>query len=134
MVDDVKAIVIDTSAILACIEDGCDPFESLREIFEGLVEVIIPSAVLDELRELAKGKGRRGRCARLGLEILLSATPSDLSIRFVDLKGRSVDEALLQLASELNAFLLTADAGLRKKAEARGLRTLTYLKSKRRFG
>lgn len=128
-----KVVVIDSSAIIACLEDRRDLFEALRESFEGYVEIAVPNAVVEELKKLAARNGRKGLAARLALQ-LFDRGADYVTIRVVNVDAKSADEALLKLSAELNAYLITVDRGLRKTAEARGIATFTYIRSKKRFG
>ncbi|MEM0307584.1 MAG: PIN domain-containing protein [Thermofilaceae archaeon] len=126
-------VVIDSSAIIACLEDRRDLFEALRDSFEGSVEVVVPNAVLEELKKLAAQGARKKLAARLALQLLQRGS-DDIVIRVIDVDAKSTDEALLKLSMELNAFLITIDRELRKTAEAKGITALTYLRSKKKFG
>lgn len=128
-----KRVVVDSSAMIACLEQGRDFFDALRDAFEGGLEVIVPSSVVDELRKLAAHSGRRGGAARLALQ-LLEKCSGEVIVRVIDVGAMSPDEALLELAAKLDAYLITLDRKLRKAAEARGIVTLTYIRSKRTFG
>jgi len=126
-------VVVDTSALIACLEDGGDPFEALTEACEGRVELLVPTTVLKELERLSAERGRRGRIARLALE-LLNRGAEGIEVKVVHVAAEDTDKALLRTASEYDALLLTADTKLGKVAEARGLAVLRYIKSKKRFG
>lgn len=126
-------VVADTSAILACLADKVDFFDALRGAHEGRIELLVPAVVVEELKVLAKRRGRRGGLAKLALS-LLTKEHGGVTVRIIPGAAEKTDDALLRLASELDAFLLTADVELRKAAEARGLKTLAYIRSKRRFG
>ncbi|MEM0023105.1 MAG: PIN domain-containing protein [Thermofilaceae archaeon] len=128
-----KVVVIDSSAIIACLEDRRDLFEALRDTFEGGVEVAVPNAVLEELKKLATQSGRRKLAAKSALQLLQRGS-DDIVVRVIDVDAKSTDEALLKLSMELNACLITLDRELRKTAEAKGITALTYLRSKKRFG
>ncbi len=128
-----RRVLIDSSAVMACVEDGCDFYGSLGEVLEGEVELLVPHPVLEELRRLAGGRGRRGRLARLALALLLGGGPEWVAVRVVKAEGASVDEAILRLAAEQGACILTADRELASRARALGLPTLTYVKSRRAF-
>lgn len=128
-----KRVVMDSSAMIACLEEGRDFFDALRDTFEGGLEVVVPSSVVNELRKLAARGGKRGAAACLALQLLEKGS-NDVAVRVINVGAERPDEALLELAAELDAYLITLDRELRKAAEARGIVALTYIRSKRRFG
>jgi len=111
-----KPKILDTSVII----DG----RILDILKTGFVEgkVIIPNFVLEELRHIADSadslKRNRGR---LGLDILnqiQNEATVHVEIYDYDVSSRmDVDDKLLKMASELDAFVVTNDYNLNKVAE-----------------
>lgn len=125
-------VVLDTSAIIACVTERVDLVEALVNSLEGEVELLVPSAVVRELTELARGRGRRGVAAGLALTRLRELLEAS-KLELMETAFGDVDEAVLELSSSLGAWLATADKRLRERARAVGVPVLAFSKSKRRF-
>lgn len=90
--------------------------------------LIVPQEVLEELHRIADSSEtvRRGR-GRRGLDILASLRKlKDLKVKIIqdELKGKTVDEKLLNLTKSLSAKIITCDFNLGKLSEAWGVKVL----------
>jgi len=92
-------ILLDTSFILACIENKVDFFEDLEN--EGY-EILIPKGVINELRGLKK---------ELALKIL-----ENNNFKEIELNGKIVDYSIINYAKENpNIIIATLDNGMKSK-------------------
>jgi len=128
-----EKVIMDTSLILCCIEDSLDPNKILLDYLDAPLEILIPMTVVKEMEELSGNKGRRGRLARTGLQLI----KRKLSIREVkileEVVSSDVDEDVILLSQLYNAYLATADKELAEKARARKARVLVYRKAKKQL-
>jgi len=91
--------------------------------------LVIPRFVISELQLLAdnadqatRSKGRRG----LDLIARLQREPSlDVSVDETHVPGRAVDQMLVELAKQMNAFVCTSDTGLARVAAIEGAGVLS---------
>jgi len=79
----------------------------------GAFEVVVPSTVVEELKNVARTQ--KNSEAKVALKLAAK-------YRVVEAEGRG-DDAVLAVAKELGAVLLTNDSDLRKRARQAGLRT-----------
>ena len=109
-----KALV-DANGLMAPAQQGVDVLEELAAL--GYNEPVVPSAVLDELNALkTKVKGADRAALAVALELARRCEA-------VEAPGPA-DDALLRLARELNAPVLTNDAALRRRLKAAGLKAI----------
>lgn len=85
----------------------------------GFSRVAVPSFVLDELISIGRSLDKRGKFARLALQIA-----KHFDIIRSDLEGADVDEKILRLAKEMGCAVATADAALRRRLSSEGIRVL----------
>lgn len=118
----VRPLLLDTSVLIDSRIDGLGR--------TGVIDapLIVPQFVIDELQMLAdssdklkRARGRRG----LALVSQLQANPAvAVSIDAADMARRSVDQMLVQMASDQNLRILTTDYNLNKVAQIRGVTVL----------
>ncbi|MCD6357577.1 MAG: hypothetical protein J7L75_03260 [Thermoproteales archaeon] len=125
-------LVVDTSLLMCCIEDRKSLKELVMESFEAPVEVIVPDAVLRELSSIARNRGRRGALARIALEEIKRLREEGYC-KVMEAGEGNVDDLLIKLAKELNAYIASADEGLRRKARSLGVGEVAYLKAQKRL-
>jgi len=126
------SVVVDTSAILCCVADGKDVIEAIEEAICNEVEVLIPENVADELKTLAKRRGRRGELARAAIN-LLKRYIDEGRVKLVRGGEGDTDTIILELSSETRSYVATADARMAARARVLGAPTLIYRKAKKRF-
>lgn len=136
MSDRLCELILDTSGLLL-ITEGVDPIAGAREALEeycSSVRVTLLTAVLGELSGIASGRGRRATAARIALS-KLSEYRSRVSL--VDFTNCSdVDGCILEYSqslSEAEAVVLTTDRKLASLLKSRGIKYVTWWRSKRRF-
>lgn len=117
-----RPLLLDTSALV----DG-----RIDEIGRtGIIDapVIVAQFVIDELHALADSQDRQKRQrGRRGLDVLqrLQSNPYlDLEIEDLRADGRSVDHALVEVASQERFRIVTTDSGLEKVAQINGVAVL----------
>jgi len=91
-------VILDTNALLMPFQFGINLSTELKRLL-GSFEIIVPSSVLDELKKL-KPRGSVKAAEALALKYRVWSTEG---------KG---DEAILSLAEELKAIVVTNDKGL----------------------
>ena len=107
-------VVLDTNALMMPFQFKVDlEGELVRHL--GAVEVYVPQICLEELKRIDDRKAK----GALQLAKRFKILPS---------QGKG-DEAVLNLATELHAVLVTNDAELRRRAKSKGLR-VAYLRGK----
>lgn len=95
-------VVLDTNALMIPVQFGVDIFSELHRL--GYDEIWIPKPVIDELRNIKKGKERIA--ARVALSLAKRC-------EIVSSEGNA-DDAILRIASDAHASVLTLDTELRK--------------------
>jgi len=63
-----KIIILDTNFLTIPYQFGVDVFEEIKELVQEDYELVALDGIVKELKNLAKGKGRDSRAARIGLE------------------------------------------------------------------
>ncbi|MCD6207920.1 MAG: DNA-binding protein [Methanosarcinales archaeon] len=127
-----KAIILDTNALIVPVQSGVDIFSELISMDFG--ECIVPSGVVRELELIAGGSRRGGagagtharsgadrNAARVALSLLTRC-------RIVETVG-DVDDAIIELAIESGCAVLTNDSELRARLRDRGV-AVVYLRQR----
>lgn len=117
-----RPLVVDSSALI----DGRIADVVQTRILD--VEMIVPKFIIQEVQDIADShdKLRRSR-GRRGLDVLrtLQQDPKvDIHVHETDgipVKGRSVDQRIVDLAKQLNGRVLTNDFNLNKVASVQGV-------------
>ena len=111
----VTNVVLDTNALMMPFQFNVDLEAELGRLL-GAVDIFVPDVCLEELTLI---KDKR------------SAAAMELANRFTvkETVGKSGDDAVLALAGELRAVLVTNDSELRRRAKAAGMR-VAYLRGK----
>lgn len=114
-----QTVVVDTSSLISVFEERVNLEEQLRELI-GDAEIVVPSAVLDELALMDSTEGRSA--ARLASKYT-----------FLACKERG-DEGVIEAAEVLRAFaVVTNDSVLAERLVGRGFRVIR-LKGRKKFG
>jgi rRNA-processing protein FCF1 len=107
-------VVLDTNALMMPFQFNIDLEAEIRRLL-GAVEIFVPEACVHELDHIPD---RRAAAAR------------ELSSRFKVMPSEgNGDDAVLSLASNLRAVIVTNDTGLRRRAKLVGLK-VAYLRGK----
>ncbi len=116
-------VLVDTSLLILCAEEGRDFLSILEEKLGDKLEFIVPSVVREELSKLASKPGKKGRLARVALEL---AKSMDV-INIASVGG--VDKSLEKLAKDLGITVATVDVGLARRLRRAGIKVLTVGRS-----
>ncbi|MDH7555602.1 MAG: PIN domain-containing protein [Candidatus Methanosuratincola sp.] len=118
MSSDNKGLVILDTNIL--IYSASKPFNLESEMRRmGFSRITVPSFVLDELSSIGRSFDKRGKFARLALQIARHFERVESEVA-----GADVDEKILRLAKEMGCAVATADAALRRRLSSEGIRVL----------
>ncbi len=110
-------ILLDTNFILTCAKQKVDFFSLTNETIDERTSWIVPSEVLEELKELSVRRGISGAdkdAAKLGLEIVKLINPDIISI-----KNKNVDQGIIDYIKGKDIILATLDKELKKKVKNR---------------
>jgi rRNA-processing protein FCF1 len=109
-------VIFDSSFLMAVVERPTTWSEDITEKI-GRFEPVALECVLAELRRLASGDGRKGRAARVALELAegFSRVPCG---------GAGPDEEIMSAALTMNAAVATADRDLVRSLGTRGVRVV----------
>ncbi len=113
-------VVLDTNALTIPGQFGVDVFSELEKL--GYDRFIVPRQVVYELNSLYKKGGNKVE-ASLALSLLDRC-------EVVNTKG-CTDDAIIQIAEDMNAAVVTIDAGLRKRLKDKGITTICLRQKKR---
>jgi len=106
-------VVVDTNILLQAVRNNIDLFEKLADALVAKFEVIVPEVVVRELENL-RSKGRH--IERREAELVFKTVISKSRIVPVREQYSRVDDAILSVAVDYNAILLTNDKELRRRA------------------
>jgi rRNA-processing protein FCF1 len=109
-------VIFDSSFLMAVVERPTTWFEDITEKI-GRFEPVALECVLVELGRLALGDGRKGRAARVALELAeeFSRVPCG---------GARTDEEIVSAALTMDAVVATADRDLARSLGARKVRVV----------
>lgn len=106
-------VVADTNALLLVAES--DILTELERLV-GIVELVVPQSVANELSGLAKNQGAPGRAAKLALKLVQKSR-----VEATTLPG---DDGLLEVARRLNGVVFTNDRKIQAESVKSGLRVI----------
>lgn len=109
-------VILDTNFLIYCVKNKLDYVEAISDLLNEDYKLVVPIQVLDELKKVSekqkskipvekrtsrfkKTTGKDKEAALLALQ-LLEKYINDDSIKRVDLKSKSVDDAIVKLANE----------------------------------
>lgn len=116
-------VILDTNFFLLPAKFKVDIFAELDRIIDVKYELVTLEPVMRELRGLARGKGKDGMAARVGLKLL------EGKVRVVKFKEKDADVAILKFAKKGDA-VATLDAVLERRLLGLG-RKVIYLRAKK---
>ena len=120
-------VVMDTNGLFVPLRFGLDIFSMLNDI--GYSEVLIPDAVMDEMKRLSSiGPRKLKKQASQTLKYL-----NEKGFASVDVSstGRDVDGAILEFARKENISVCTGDRELKKRLKDSGVKVVQLRQKKR---
>ncbi len=120
-----RPFVLDTSSLLAIEENKMDIFRELIFNF-GDRYFLIPTAVINEIKNLAKNKGKRGVKAKIALSLIEA---NKERVVFISSFGK-VDNVVLEVAKSNKGIVVTKDKALKNRALKSGLAVVVISRKK----
>jgi rRNA-processing protein FCF1 len=110
---------LDTNALMMPVECDIRVFDELDRLFGPAAELVVPSAVLDELDSLAGGHSEAATAASVGKDLAGRC-------RVVETNVSYADDAIVELATdgELD-YVVTNDAPLRDRLRSHGVHVVS---------
>lgn len=93
----------------------------------GSFEPVLPACVRDELEQLARGRGKQGRKARVALELAANFVTTSCG-------KAAVDDEIVSAALTKGAAIATTDSDLALSAKAAHLRVVSLRSGRVAFG
>ncbi|GEM_PF-197803 len=126
-----RKIIIDTNFWLLPFERKIDLFAQLDRLLEEPYEVIVPQAVLDELKYMTRMKNKRAVAARGALRVIESKIGKKEGMPpFISLsseKGRADGAIITTALQNEGCVVATNDYVLRKRLREKKIRSITLL-------
>jgi len=116
-------VILDSNALMIPGQFGVDVFSKLERL--GYNQFLIPRPVIKELKTLqahAKGKDKIAASIALSLTSRCEIVESE----------KGADDAIIQMAKDMNVAVLTNDVALKKRLKENGIITI-YLRQKKRL-
>ncbi len=114
-----RTVILDTNALMMPFQFGVDPEAEIKIIF-GAARIVVLSSIIGELKRLALKRPEAGAALTYANRFETVET---------DMGG---DDSVIFMAVELNAAVVTNDAGLRKRLRQKGI-TVLYMRKKNRL-
>jgi uncharacterized protein len=111
----IRAVVLDTNALLLPFTDGTRLEEELERLV-GSCQLVVPSSIIGELKQLAQNPSTLGRNAKSALRLAQRCR-----VESTKLPG---DDGLLQVARALGAIVVTNDRAIQAEAARSGLQVV----------
>ena len=111
---------MDTNALMMPVECDIRVFDELDRLFgRDLTDCVVPSAVLDELADLAGGHGEAATAASVGRDLAERC-------RVVETNVSYADDAIVELATDdVFEYVVTNDAPLRDRLLSHGVHVVS---------
>ena len=110
---------LDTNALMMPVECDIRVFEELDRLFGPAAELVVPSAVLDELDRLASGSDEAATAASVGKDLAGRC-------RVVETNVSYADDAIVELATDGKLdYVVTNDAPLRDRLRSHGVHVVS---------
>jgi rRNA-processing protein FCF1 len=113
-----ETVVLDTNALMMPVEFDVRVFDELERLTgrpPAALDLLVPRAVVAELDRLAEGTGEAARAARVGRDLVERC-------RVIETEEAYADDAVLALAREDGALVVTNDRSLRGRLLDAGVR------------
>ncbi|WP_281244796.1 PIN domain-containing protein [Halogeometricum limi] len=111
-------MVLDTNALMMPVELDVRVFEELDRLLAARTDLVIPTAVAEELTKLSAGAGAEAVAASVGSDLATDRC------RAVDTEATYADDAIVELAERGCDFVVTNDKPLRNRLLERGVRVI----------
>ena len=110
---------LDTNALMMPVECDIRVFDELDRLFGPVAELVVPSAVIEELDSLAGGHSEAATAASVGKDLAGRC-------RVVETNVSYADDAIVELATdgELD-YVVTNDAPLRDRLRSHGVHVVS---------
>jgi hypothetical protein len=112
-------VLVDTSFIMGIAQRTIKDISSI-EIEVGKIDFLIPDVVLNELRLMASKHDKKGRLAKLALEIAENWSKLNTSYKL-----NNVDEVIERVAKEHGFIVATLDSKLKRRLIRKGIQIIT---------
>ncbi len=113
------AVGMDTSALMMPIECNIRVFDELDRLFgHGVADLIVPTAVLDELDRLAEGHGEEAKAASVGKDLADRCRVLETTLSYAD------DALVEQADAGRFDYVVTNDRSLGDRLSSRGVRVI----------
>ncbi len=109
-----KKVILDTSFILDAVKFKID-LDDIMNIINQPYEILIPDAVIHELMQIAKNKGKTGSNAKVALEIIKKK-----KFKLIKTSETSADRAILTVADK-DVIVGTSDKKLKESLKKRNI-------------
>lgn len=131
-------VVIDTNALLLFGQEHIDVFSGIDDLIKEPHEVTLPELVIKELEKLSQKNSRDGRAAKLGLALVterlrrqsepflakLLVPAKEIPLKTVSSSQQHADDAILEIAEDDKAIVVTLDKGLQRRLLDKKLRVI----------
>lgn len=114
---EIKKIILDTNFLLIPYCNKIDIFDAIAGLVHSGYRFVMPSTVINELKRLAKNRGKEGLGAKLALKII-EARKKDIEIIETSIWP---DEWITEFAEKEHAIVCTNDTKLRQTIKKCGL-------------
>lgn len=116
-------VICDTSFLIVLASKPIKKLDVLESNI-GKIDFIVPSAVIDELENLAStASAKRANAAKLALEVAKR-------FKTVAIHGKSADEAIVDYVSKHRCYVATIDNSLKNKLKSNGIDVITLIKDR----
>ena len=117
-----QKVIFDSSFLMAVAENPTTWFEDIVEQ-AGMIEPVLLGCVREELESMASEDGRKGRLARVSLEMASSFREAPCG------KGK-VDDEIVSAAATLSALVATTDTRLSESLKGSHVRVIRLKKGR----
>ena len=121
-----KTIILDTNFLTIPYQFGVDVFEEIKKLVPENYELVVLDGIIKELENLAKGKGRDSKAAKIGLELI-----EKKRVKIIKTESKSVDDEIIRLSNK-ETIVATNDKELRERLKDKSAKVM-YLRSKNRL-